>query len=83
MKQTCAECPNLQRVGSEGFWVVGCSATGLVVPHTANYLSGEVVLHRVPLECPRPDDEVVKREQRPISLHAELVHAASIRLVKY
>lgn len=41
---------------------------------------GEVVFHRVPLECPLPDSEVLKTEPRPTPRYAELIHASEIHI---
>lgn len=53
----CGGCAKLCRhVGFAD--IVGCKATGFVVPHHVNYRTGIVRLTRVPQECPRPANEV-------------------------
>lgn len=53
----CGGCANLCRV--VGFAdIVGCKATGFVVPHHVDYRTGVVRLIRVPPSCPRPSNEI-------------------------
>lgn len=61
--ENCGMCVDL--VKTEVFRAVfyGCGRTGLVVPQTSGSDEG-AVFHRVPMSCPRPDSEVIKRNAK-------------------
>ena len=44
--------------------MIGCEATGYIVPHEANYQSGDVIFWRVPTECPLSDAIVSKSDKQ-------------------
>lgn len=56
--QTCCRCPHLGR-NDLAIPVYYCKKTDLVVPQNTD--EAAAVFHRVPLSCPRPEAEVVKR----------------------
>lgn len=62
-EHTCGNCKHLVKVGSRN-WIFGCERTGSVVPHSADYSKDEIIFWRVPVECPRPDSEVVKSQKQ-------------------
>lgn len=58
----CGGCENLCR--HVGFVdIVGCKATGFIVPHRVEYGTGVVKLWRIPEACPRPSSEVQIRPE--------------------
>lgn len=59
---TCENCENLNIENIFGLKLAGCKLTGLAVPHSSDSEKDEMIFHRVPLACPRPDSEVVKKE---------------------
>lgn len=64
--QNCAGCKNLKetRIRGSGFPVFGCATNNKVVPHetTTRASDHKVVFSRIPMWCPLPDSDVVKRE---------------------
>lgn len=58
----CGGCANLCRYTSF-VDIVGCKATGYVVPHHVDYGTGVVKLWRIPEVCPRPASEVQIRPE--------------------
>lgn len=58
-RDTCGGCPHLMATKG-AFQIIGCEVTGNVVPHSAEYVSDKLSLHRIPMDCPLPDDEVSK-----------------------
>ncbi len=61
-RETCLDCRHqaFQDLGNDVV-VAFCKARGgMIVPHKAT--PKKVEFFRVPMECPRPDTEVVKRE---------------------
>ncbi|MEM6485309.1 MAG: hypothetical protein AAF662_10035 [Pseudomonadota bacterium] len=68
-EQNCAKCKNLEIMPVANMCVVGCAATGKVIPHKAD--NGDdgrgpitITCWRIPMSCPRSDDEVQKREDK-------------------
>lgn len=59
---TCENCENLEFYGRKGNGFYGCSKGGFVVPHST--IGSEPEFYRVPMQCPRPDSEVVKKEAK-------------------
>lgn len=56
---TCGHCPSLAK--SRGTTqAICCKENGNIIPHRVNYKAGDVILWRVPLDCPRSDKEVAK-----------------------
>lgn len=64
MEKTCGNCPNVNVSGRKGWQIVGCKSTGYVIPHHTVYDDDRVTFWRVPLECPRDDNEVLKSEEQ-------------------
>ncbi len=63
MENTCGNCKNLiSHDTAMGGNFYGCKVTGFVVPH--HWDSEEAIFWRVPVNCPRPDSEVVKSETK-------------------
>lgn len=60
MRVNCGNCENLCKTKGV-FQIIGCSATGLVVPQETNYVEGVAVFKRVPMDCPL-DGEVTRSE---------------------
>lgn len=65
--ETCETCEHLEAMKTVGgFPLYGCSETGFVIPHGTEpdtIREGyDTTFYRVPMDCPLPDDEVVKRE---------------------
>ncbi len=65
---TCEKCENLNIEDVFGLKMAGCKLTGLVIPHNSDSKKDEMIFHRVPMQCPRPDSEVVKRESLCLGL---------------
>lgn len=70
MRRTCAGCEHLTEnlmPNRMGFFM-SCGKSEMVVPHRSaisdDGKSFEMTFWRVPLECPLPDDEVLKSENR-------------------
>jgi len=66
MLKTCALCELKDKYdfGANSAKVYYCKRTNLVLP--GNHDKDSSVFYRVPMECPRPDDEVMKSE-KPIA----------------
>lgn len=60
--KTCETCEHLNVEDLFGLKLCGCKLTGQVIPHSSDSEEQTLVFHRNPMNCPRPDDEVEKRE---------------------
>lgn len=60
---TCEKCEHRKSENMGFLSIEGCGLTGLVIPHAAA-TGQDTIFYRVPLECPRPDSEVIKQEAK-------------------
>lgn len=77
--RTCARCAHLRRKDVVGMSFAYCGQTKDVVPQYADAETGSIHFWRVPLECPRPDDEVYKRFARALPEHQESINVLEIK----
>lgn len=63
-ESTCGNCQYAVANAGGFVSVVHCQQTGNIIPHQADFSKAEVVLFRVPLDCPRSDTEVVKSKDQ-------------------
>jgi hypothetical protein len=61
---TCGECKNINVSNAMGMPIFGCKLTGYVIPHEAISETEKVTFWRVPLCCPRSENEVLKSEKQ-------------------
>ncbi|WP_373078679.1 hypothetical protein [Zhongshania sp.] len=63
--KTCRDCEFLMdNEFPGGMKIYGCEKTGLTIPHKSSSEDKQATFWRIPLECPRPDDDVVKQKQK-------------------
>lgn len=83
-RRTCNGCPHLVMRQIMDARIMGCQATGLMVPAERDHRGHELRLQRVPVWCPLPDSAVVKsRTPQPRRYHSVLrisghVHAGLV-----
>ena len=69
MRKTCGDCPHLKRMEMMACPVFFCGKTDFMVPQSADGVRGIATFHRIPLECPLPDTEVVKSAKPAAKKH--------------
>ncbi|MAW08342.1 MAG: hypothetical protein CME61_08720 [Halobacteriovoraceae bacterium] len=63
--KTCRDCHNLMaHEFPGGMKIYGCEPTGLTIPHGSSSEEKQATFWRVPMDCPRPDDEVMRQEEK-------------------